>query len=203
MEPLVPAGRLATVDLVEAVPITAEAGPEPTVESVTADVELVAAELDTPAFTDFYRGHRDRVVRALALTLGDVDLATDAADEAMARAYQRWEQVGGLANRPGWVYRVGLNWATSALRRRRRAHRPLFEPEAAAIGSIPEPDIMRALAELEVRQRAVVVCRYLLGWSERETADALATPVGTVKSRLHRATRHLADRLAHLRPEEH
>jgi RNA polymerase sigma-70 factor (ECF subfamily) len=59
-----------------------------------------------------------------------------------------------------------------------------------------------ALAELDVRQRAVVVCRYLLGWSEAETAAALSTPIGTVKSRLHRANRHLSQRLAHLREED-
>ncbi len=62
--------------------------------------------------------------------------------------------------------------------------------------------VARALADLDVRQRAVVVCRYLLGWSEAETAAALGTPVGTVKSRLHRASRLLAARLSHLRPED-
>jgi RNA polymerase sigma-70 factor (ECF subfamily) len=65
-----------------------------------------------------------------------------------------------------------------------------------------EPTVFAALAELDVRQRAVVVCRYLLGWSEAETAAALSTPVGTVKSRLHRATRHLSQSLAHLREED-
>jgi RNA polymerase sigma-70 factor (ECF subfamily) len=61
---------------------------------------------------------------------------------------------------------------------------------------------MRALAELEVRQRAVVVCRYVLGWSEAETAAALSISAGTVKSRLHRANRQLSSRLAHLRDEK-
>jgi RNA polymerase sigma-70 factor (ECF subfamily) len=65
-----------------------------------------------------------------------------------------------------------------------------------------EPDVLRALAELDVRHRAVVVCRYVLGWSEAETAAALATPVGTVKSRLHRANRQLSSRLAHLQDEK-
>jgi RNA polymerase sigma-70 factor (ECF subfamily) len=73
-----------------------------------------------------------------------------------------------------------------------------FSPDPA------EPDVLVALAELDVRQRSVVVCRYLLGWSEGETAAALSTAPGTVKSRLHRANRHLSQRLAHLRdcPEE-
>lgn len=153
------------------------------------------------AFTQFYRESRNSVARALAVTLADGDLAAEAADEAMARAFQRWSHVGLLNNPAGWVYRVGFNWACSGLRRRSRAPRPLAEVGAGP-GPIPEPTVMRALAELDVRQRAVVVCRYLLGWTEAETAAALATPVGTVKSRLHRASRLLATRLSHLRPEE-
>ncbi|MDQ1373248.1 MAG: hypothetical protein QOJ09_586, partial [Actinomycetota bacterium] len=44
-------------------------------------------------------------------------------------------------------------------------------------------------------------CRFYLGLSEAETATALGTRPGTVKSRLHRALQHLQTRLAHLRPE--
>jgi RNA polymerase sigma factor (sigma-70 family) len=158
--------------------------------------------LEGSAFSDFYRESRDPVARALILTLGDRDLAVEAVDEAMARAYQRWTRVRALDNPGGWVYRVALNWASSVLRRRHRAPRPNVERDPTDIDPVNEPDVLRALAELDVRQRAVVVCRYLLGWSEAETAKALSTPVGTVKSRLHRATRHLATRLAHLRLEE-
>ena len=144
------------------------------------------------------------MARALAITLGDRDLAVEAVDEAMARAYQRWNQVSSFDNPGGWVYRVAFNWATSILRRRRRAADLPSLVEAGSVGleGVGEPDVIRALIELDIRQRSVVVCRYLLGWSEAETAIALSTPVGTVKSRLHRATRRLATRLAHLRPEE-
>ncbi|MCU4183302.1 sigma-70 family RNA polymerase sigma factor [Acidiferrimicrobium sp. IK] len=154
-------------------------------------------------FAGYYGANRDRVVRALSATIGDTDLAADAVDEAMARAYQRWSKVAGLDNPNGWVYRVALNWSTSVLRRRRRRSSPL-EPPAGSFEhpAMAEPAVAAALAELDVRQRAVVVCRYLLGWSEAETAEALNTPVGTVKSRLHRANRILSARLSHLRSEE-
>jgi DNA-directed RNA polymerase specialized sigma24 family protein len=154
------------------------------------------------AFCAFYRSSRDPVARALAVTLGDPDLAAEAVDEAMARAYQRWAHVEVLGNPAGWVYRVAFNWAASGLRRRRRLPRFLARPEVTGIGAVGEPAVAEALAELEVRQRAVVVCRYLLGWSVAETAAALNTPEGTVKSRLHRASRLLAARLSHLRSEE-
>lgn len=152
-------------------------------------------------FVDFYRLERDRVARALAITLGDAHLAADAVDEAMARAYQRWSRVGSFDNPGGWVYRVALNWGTSVLRRRHRAPAPHVE-RPTEIGPIAEPTVAAALAELDVAQRAVVVCRYYLGLSEAETADALGIRPGTVKSRLSRAIARLQPRLAHLRIEE-
>ena len=152
-------------------------------------------------FDDFYRSRRDRVARALALTLGDAHLGAEAADEAMTRAYQRWTRVGGYDDPGAWVYRVGLNWATSVLRRRNRAPKPLFESGPADIGPVSEPSVLHALADLPVNQRAVVICRFYLGLNEAETAAALRVRPGTVKSRLHRALAHLRTRLNHLSPE--
>jgi RNA polymerase sigma-70 factor (ECF subfamily) len=158
---------------------------------------------DTIGFVTFYEQARDRIGRALALTLGDADLAVEAVDEAMARAYQRWDRVGTFENPGGWVYRVACNWATSVLRRRRRAPHPPVDRGPTDVGPVAEPTVAAALRELPARQRSVVVCRFYLGLSEAETAVALGTRPGTVKSRLHRALRHLETRLAHLAPEEH
>ena len=170
----------------------------PAEASAEATADLAAEE----AFVAFYRAKRDRVARALALTLGDGLLAAEATDEAMARAYQRWGRVGTFDDPAGWVYRVGLNWASSVLRRDRRAPSPPVERGCPDVGPVSEPAVRAALAELEVRQRAVIVCRFYLGLSEQETAAALGTRPGTVKSRLHRGLRHLQARLEHLRPEE-
>jgi RNA polymerase sigma factor (sigma-70 family) len=168
--------------------------PVPTTVSVPAAPAL--------AFEDFYRGHRDRVARALALTLGDVHLAAEAVDEAMARAYQRWDRVSRLDNPGGWIYRVALNWSLSAIHRRRRPVRAFHEREDQDVASPAEPTVRAALLELDVRQRAVVVARFYLGLSELETAEALGIRPGTAKSRLHRGLRGLQARLAHLSPEE-
>lgn len=154
------------------------------------------------AFVDFYRAERDQLARALALTLGDGHLAAEAVDEAMVRAYQRWDRVSTFDSPAGWVYRVARNWATSVLRRRSRAPRPLAERGPSDLGPLDEPDVRAALAELGLKQRSVVVCRYYLGLNEAETATALNIRPGTVKSRLHRGLRHLESRLSHLRPEE-
>jgi RNA polymerase sigma-70 factor (ECF subfamily) len=170
--------------------------------SIPDDPLLVVAALPAVGFADFYRQQRQAVGRALALTLGDADLATEATDEAMTRAYQHWHRIGGLDNPGGWVYRVGLNWARSVLRRRRRPAIGLYAPGTADLTPMVDPDVHTALAELDVKQRAVVVCRHLFGWSVDETAAALRLRPGTVKSRLHRATQQLQRRLDHHRPED-
>ncbi len=144
-------------------------------------------------FRDFFASHHRPVASALALTLRDDDLAADAAAEAMARAYQRWNEVSRYTNPAGWVYRVALNWARS---RRRKLLREIFSSESPdrEARSAPEidPGLDAALAELPVEQRSVVVLRYLLDWSEFQTAEALQIAPGTVKSRLSRALDRLA-----------
>lgn len=167
-----------------------------------ADGLVDVADESMMPFSTFYAASRDRLVRALALTLGDPDLAAEAADEAMVRAYQRWDRIGTYDNPAAWAYRVAVNWATSVLRRRRNAPSPPMERHPGDIGPLPEPDIAVALRELPVHQRAVVVCRFYLGLPEAEIAAALRTRPGTVKSRLHRALRHLETRLGHLSAEE-
>jgi len=142
---------------------------------------------DDLSFEAFYRAQADRVYRALAITLGDPHLAREAADEGMARAFARWSGVSSLQNPGGWVYRVGLNWATSWWRKRRR-ERPM--PAAHELAAADDPQAASALAavrELPLAPRAVVVCRVLLDLSTVETAEVLGIPAGTVKSRLARA----------------
>jgi RNA polymerase sigma-70 factor (ECF subfamily) len=123
-------------------------------------------------FDRFYRAHAGTVRQALCLVLGEVDLGTEAADEAMARACERWPAVSAYANPTGWAYRVGLNWARSRQRRHRwRDRRPVPD---VPVPTVPgDPDLTVALGRLGVDHRAVVVCRYLLDWSVDDTAAAL------------------------------
>ena len=101
----------------------------------------------------------------------------------------------------GWVYRVGLNWSRSILRRTRRpAPAWVTNSGVATDGGGMDPAIDRALAELSIEQRAVVVCRLLIGLSESQTATALDLRLGTVKSRLARATTRLQSLLSPLDP---
>ncbi len=144
-------------------------------------------------FENFYSAEWAQVYRPLAVTLRDPDLAREATDEAMTRAFQRWATVRRYDNPAGWVYRTALNWALSQLRRRRW----LVQREVAD-GSRwdpppSDPAVSRALARLPLEQRAVVVLRYLCGHSQAEISDELQIPVGTVRSRLARALSRLRE----------
>ena len=146
------------------------------------------------SFDDFYRLHADAVRRALCLALADIDLGAEAADEAMARAYEHWAEVGTYANPAGWAYRVGLNWARSRQRRNRWRDRRAVPDRA--VPTVPgDLELGQALDGLSTDHRAVVVCRYYLDWSVETTATALGIPEGTVKSRLARALETLQQEL--------
>lgn len=143
-------------------------------------------------FPEFYATAWQDVFGALAVLFGDADLAQEATDEAMARAFARWEDVRNYDNPAGWVYRVGSNWAKNRLRSR---WRELFglgvEPTWEM--ATPNPDLTRAIDGLPVQLREVIVCRYVLDWSTTQTASALGIAEGTVKSRLSRAMRKLRE----------
>lgn len=146
-------------------------------------------------FEGFYAAERDRLVRVLAVDLADVDLAADAVDTAMARAWQRWSQIDDRHDAGAWVYRVARNWATSWFRQRRwRADGDVPEVPVRDHPPSHSTHIRAALDDLPADQRAVVVLRVLGGFSTAEVAAALEVPEGTVKSRLSRA-------LDRLRPE--
>lgn len=137
-------------------------------------------------FEDFYRGSSPEVFRTLTVVLRDRELAQEATDEAMARAYERWSKVSGYENPTGWVYRVALNWARSRLRKRGRERTIHHEP-SLWLDPMPDPELDAAVAGLPLHQREVIVFRFLLDMTQDQISEALEIPVGTVKSRLHRA----------------
>lgn len=109
--------------------------------------------------------------------------------EALVRA---WRDLPGLRDPErfdAWLYRLTVNACLDAARHRRRRVREVeFTPIPDASSHLADRDQLdRALGQLEPDLRAIVVLHYYLDLSLPETADALGVPVGTVKSRLHRA----------------
>jgi RNA polymerase sigma factor (sigma-70 family) len=142
-------------------------------------------------FEDFWARERDPIRIALGMTLGDAHLAADAVDEAMARAFSRWRRISRYEDPAGWVFHVAMNWARSALRKRRL--RPTLDSavlEGVAEGDhdvVPDGELWASVAALPLPQRSVVVLRFYLDWPLERIATATGVPSGTVKSRLHRA----------------
>jgi RNA polymerase sigma-70 factor (ECF subfamily) len=134
--------------------------------------------------------------------------AEDAAQEGFIKAYHALDRHReGAPFRP-WLLRIVANEARNRRRSAgRRARYELVLVEDRALGeAVPSPEsavltretrqtLLVALAQLSEAQRDVIACRYMLGLSEGETAEVLAIPNGTVKSRLSRALDRLKELL--------
>lgn len=147
-----------------------------------------------------------RLVAALTRGLGDMELARDAAHEAMARAVQRWPAYGLPADPLAWLVTVGRNHGIDHLRRTRREE-PLPDGwvELAADDRESEPDaelfdddLLRLLftcchpALGEVLQITLML-RVVLDFSTQEIAAALLTSREAIERRLSRAKLQLRD----------
>jgi RNA polymerase sigma-70 factor (ECF subfamily) len=148
-------------------------------------------------FQSFYSHSWGVVFRAVAVAVGEADLAREAVDEAMTRAYERWGSVSRMKNPEGWVYRVAVNWSRSLLRRRlvRSTKRPTLN-WVIEDAEVPDPAVVNAVRNLPPHQRDVIVARFLLDMSEKETAHAFGIASGTVKSRVSRALSTLREELS-------
>ncbi len=152
-------------------------------------------------FDDFYVFGYPRLVAALTFVTGDADLATDAVDEACARAIERLGKGREIDVLEAWVRVVARNVAVGRLRRLKSERRARRKLDATARADAAEPpgdaaaalDVRAPLQRLSRRQREVVVLHYYLGESVEAIAAELAIPAGTVKSVLHRARAALAE----------
>ena len=153
-----------------------------------------ASQGDHEAFGVLVGAHLARLDLASRLILRDAELARDAVQEAMLRA---WRNLRGLRD-PGrfdaWLHRLTVNACLDIARQRRGR---VVEIEFTPLHDVAVPDastrvtdadyVERMLAVIDPAQRAVVVLHYYLDLSLPETAAALDIPVGTAKSRLNRA----------------
>jgi RNA polymerase sigma-70 factor, ECF subfamily len=153
--------------------------------------------LDTGAgadFDEFYGAAARRVVRhAYALT-GNIADAQDIAQEAFARAWQRWGSVRGCDSPEAWVRRVATNLATSRHRRNRTARSMAWQLVAREVPEISADTValVAALRTLPERQRVVLVLHYLADLPVGQIAAELRCPVGSVKAWLSRGRDSLA-----------
>jgi RNA polymerase sigma-70 factor (ECF subfamily) len=128
---------------------------------------------------DAYAG----VVRTAYLITGDAHEANDIAQEAFARAFERWKTVSALERPEAWVHRVAANLAVSWWRRLRvRRSRPLPADAVVEPPSVPDPALAEALRQLSPAQRTAVVLRFYADRSVEDVADLLGKRPGTVRA---------------------
>jgi RNA polymerase sigma-70 factor (sigma-E family) len=138
-------------------------------------------------FTAFMTAAQPGLLRTARFLTGSDDGARELTQEALARTYAAWPRVqvdGALA----YTRRIMVNHRRSSWRRwAREVPRP---PGDARLDSVAVTDaeiglrdeVVRLLAHLPQRQRAVVVLRYYVDLSEQEVADLMGISTGTVKS---------------------
>ena len=150
------------------------------------------------SFEDFVRARSDSLLRTALLLTGQRRAeAEDLLQLALERAYRHWPKICGSEGPERYVRRILASASTD--RWRRLARRPEHAMPAGGgpvvpdrTGEIADRDyLLRALAALPPRQRAVLVLRYFDDLSEVETADMLGCSLGTVKSQAARGLARL------------
>jgi len=150
-------------------------------------------------FSDFFRSEHLRLGRAIYLVCGDPFEAEDLIQEALARAYERWDRVSAMKEPAGYVFRTAVNLHRRRMRTRRLL-RPLSEVGAAAESDVAHQaesnaDVWTALSRLRHEQRVAVVMVELLGYEPTAAARLLGIAPGAMRVRLHRARASLRQAL--------
>lgn len=162
------------------------------------------------AFGQLVLKYQDRLFTALAHAIGCVEDARDAAQDAFVQAFVKLETFRGRSSFYTWLYRIAFNAAASRSRRKRPNESLEARREAAGLEPLdhrngrPNDGLERreradrvraALDGLPDDYRIVIVLREIDGCDYEQISDILDVPVGTVRSRLHRARLQLKEQL--------
>ncbi|SDN11555.1 sigma-70 family RNA polymerase sigma factor [Allokutzneria albata] len=156
------------------------------------------AEYDDELMVMLYKRFEPMVfAHVMQLTNQDRQWSEDVVQETLIRA---WQNSTSLVREPdmlrGWLFTVARRIVIDGWRN--RSARPqeveltdsdVAEPKDEAEHSLSAMVIEQVLGKLSAEHRAAVYATYVCGRTAREAAEVLGIPVGTVKSRLHKATR--------------
>jgi RNA polymerase sigma-70 factor, ECF subfamily len=187
--------------------------------SAVADVELarLCTSRDRKAMRHLITANNQRLFRTAWSILKDRSEAEEAVQAGYVSAFAAMDSFEGRSSLSTWLTRIVVNEALGRLRSQRRKREHLesegvalldtYRERLAQASAEPAPDatvareqlrklIERAVADLPDNFRSVFVLREIEGLSIEETAEALAIPPATVKTRLHRARAKLQEALA-------
>jgi RNA polymerase sigma-70 factor, ECF subfamily len=178
-----------------------------------ADRRLIAECLGgrRDAFGELVSHYQARLYNAVYRLVDNPDDAADVVQDAFINAYLSLHSFKGDAEFFTWLYRIAFNTAIS-LKRKKRPTISLdtsgpeggidlddpseyIKPGAALQRSEEETQLQEAINRLSHEHREVLVLKDIEGLKYEEIAEILAVPIGTIRSRLHRARQDLRDLL--------
>ncbi len=181
---------------------------------VNNDSKLIAEALsgNSGAFGMLVERYQDRLYNTMVHVVGSAEDARDVVQDAFVQAFVKLETFQQSAAFYTWLYRIAFNLAMSRLRRKKptvsveqvRESTGLdpVDPHGTPDGPLEKDErvamVRNAIAQLKEDHRRVLVLREIDGYAYDEISEILDLPVGTVRSRLHRARMELRDQLKDL-----
>jgi RNA polymerase sigma-70 factor (ECF subfamily) len=178
--------------------------------AVVDDHQLIESALagNSAAFGDLVRKYQDRLYNTIVHLTGSSEDAKDVVQDAFVKAFVKLESFQRSSAFYTWLYRIAFNTAMSRQRRRRPTqsidqgqdcgHDPP-DPAAAPTDRLEQEEqaaqVRAAMETLSEEHRTVLVLRDIDGCDYEAMAAILEIPLGTVRSRLHRARLQLRDEL--------
>ncbi len=165
----------------------------------------------TAAFGELVRRYQDRLFNTVYRLVDSTEDAQDVVQEAFLHAYQSLDRFKGDAQFFTWLYRIAVNSAISLQRKQRTTVRLSVDregqgrvPEPHDVSEFSQPDqaleradeerrIQSALNRLSAEHRAVLILKDLEDQKYETMAEILQVPIGTIRSRLHRARLELRE----------
>jgi len=180
------------------------------------DRRLIAEVLAgrTESFGELVRRYQDRLYNVALRVVDSAEDAADVVQETFFSAYQSLANFKGDAELFTWLYRIAFNTAVSLKRKKRNAlsldairrdgdsamdpedKAEDIRPGAALERSEDEIVLATAMARLSEEHRNVLTLKEIDGLKYEEIAEIMQVPVGTIRSRLHRARLELRNLLA-------
>lgn len=148
-------------------------------------------------FSAYVAARGQRLIRGAVLLGCSPQDAEDLAQTTLMRCYSSWDKVHRARDIDAYLYRVLFNNLMSARRRRWTGETPNARPPEEAGPDTSDhlasaASVRAALRGMTQEHRSVLVLRYFADLTDRQVADVLSVPVGTVRSRLARALSQLA-----------
>jgi RNA polymerase sigma-70 factor (ECF subfamily) len=185
-----------------------------------SDQQLIAECLrgQTHVFGDLVLRYQDRLYHMLVHVLGSAEDAREVAQDAFVSAFRKLHTFQGRSAFYSWLFRIAMNSAVSRQRKNSRVPvsieavrnssglepidpHPEARPDFSMEAQERQAAVRTALADLPEEFRTVLILKEMDDMKYEEIAEIVGCPIGTVRSRIHRARAELKNRLVALMHE--